>query len=79
MIEALFLKYWEVHTTNWGVLVVRAGQRSLSLYDLNAVGHTGREASPGHWLLISVKTFHSLFNLLLKSYAESSSHAANET
>ena len=33
----------------------------------------------GPWLLITVKAFHSLFSILLKFYAESSSHAANET
>jgi tetratricopeptide (TPR) repeat protein len=75
MIEALFLKHWEFHTEP-GVLVVRIGQ---NLPDLNAVGHTGREAFLEPWLLISVKTFHSLFNLLLEFYAESSWLAANET
>jgi hypothetical protein len=78
MIEAFFLKNWEF-LTEQGVLVVRTGQRLLSLHDLNAIGHTGREAFPGPRLLISVKTWHPLFNLLLKFYAESSSHAANET
>ena len=39
MIEALFLR------------VVRTSQRLLSLYDLDAVGHTGREGVP--WILAS--------------------------
>ena len=56
--EALFLKHSQFHTEP-GVLVVRTGQRLLSLHDLDAVGYTGREAFPGPRLLISVKTFHS--------------------
>jgi hypothetical protein len=75
MVEAFFLKHWDF-LTEPDVLVVRIRQ---SLHDLNAVGHTGREAFPGPWLLISVKTCHPLFNLLPKFYAESFSHAANET
>jgi hypothetical protein len=53
-----FLKHSQFHTEP-GVLVIRTGQRLHSLHDLNAVGHTGREAFPGPRLLISVKTFHS--------------------
>src|SRR5258705_10200486 len=49
-----FLKHSQFHTEP-GVLVIRTGQRLLSLHDLNAVGHTGREAFTGPWLLISVK------------------------
>jgi hypothetical protein len=54
MVEAFFLKHWDF-LTEPDVLVVRTGQRVLSLHDLNAVDHTGREAFPGPWLLIQSK------------------------
>jgi len=40
-----FLKALGIPHTEPGVLVVPTAQRLLSLYDLNAVRHTGREAA----------------------------------